>query len=184
MGAGTSRPRKFWVARAREVWRRDVSNPEVIDGVDWGWDVSSQKVFGCEGRPRRRDVAAPEGVDLTADDADGTDRKESERVAASIALSGTSDFARPVRRLPYPRNPRNPRSLLCWSRVGHPSWARRAAPQPSGFAVGCAGPQTTQMDAELSGASARTEYVRSEGGSLDELSFVAVESRSIPIHRD
>jgi len=42
IGAGTSRPRKFWVAKAREVWRRDVSNPEVIDGVDWGWDVSSQ----------------------------------------------------------------------------------------------------------------------------------------------
>jgi len=49
MGAGTSRPRKFWVARAWGVWRRDVSNPEVIAGVDGGWDVSSQEVLGREG---------------------------------------------------------------------------------------------------------------------------------------
>jgi len=49
------------VARAREVWRRDVSNPEVMEGRDRGWDVSSQKVLGCEGVPRRRDVAAPRG---------------------------------------------------------------------------------------------------------------------------
>jgi hypothetical protein len=34
---------------AREVWRRDVSSPEVIEGLDGGWDVSSQKVLGCEG---------------------------------------------------------------------------------------------------------------------------------------
>ncbi len=118
-------------------------------------------------------------VDLTADGADGTDRKESERVAASIVLSGTSDFARPAQRLPHPRNPRNPRSLLCSVTRRAFSSALRAAPQPSGFAVGCAGPQTTQTDAELGGASARTGSVRSEGGALYELSFVAVESRSI-----
>jgi len=34
------------VARVWDVWRRDVSNPEVIEGC---WDVSSQKVLGCEG---------------------------------------------------------------------------------------------------------------------------------------
>jgi len=33
------------VGRAREVWRRDVSNPEVIVGLDGGWDVSSQRVL-------------------------------------------------------------------------------------------------------------------------------------------
>jgi hypothetical protein len=37
------------VAKAWEVWRRDVSTPEVIVGLDGGWDVSSQKVLGCEG---------------------------------------------------------------------------------------------------------------------------------------
>ncbi len=37
------------VVGAREVWRRDVSNPEVIDAAGRGWDVSSQKVLGCEG---------------------------------------------------------------------------------------------------------------------------------------
>ena len=142
MGAGTSRPRKFWVARAGEVWRRDVSNPEVIEGVDrgWdvssqevlgceggarrrdvaspevivgldgGWDVSSQEVLGCEGGRRRRDVASPERVDLTAD---GADNKDRESMAAGMALSRTSDFARPAQRPPHPRNPRNPWSLLC-----------------------------------------------------------------------
>ena len=60
------------------VWRRDVSTPEVIVGRDWGWDVSSQEVLGREGRPRRRDVAAPEGVVMTADGADGTDKKNRE----------------------------------------------------------------------------------------------------------
>jgi len=118
-------------------------------------------------------------VDLTADGADVTDRKEPERVAASMALSRPSDFARPAQRLPHPRNPRNPRSLLCSVTRRAFSSALRAAPQPSGFAVGCAGPQTTQTDAELGGASARTGSVRSEGGALYELSFVAVESRSI-----
>ena len=33
------------VGRAREVWRRDVSTPEVIEGRDGGWDVSSQRVL-------------------------------------------------------------------------------------------------------------------------------------------
>jgi hypothetical protein len=49
------------VAKAWEVWRRDVSTPEVIVGRDWGWDVSSQEVLGREGVPRRRDVGAPRG---------------------------------------------------------------------------------------------------------------------------
>ena len=31
------------------MWRRDVSNPEVIDAAGRGWDVSSQKVLDCEG---------------------------------------------------------------------------------------------------------------------------------------
>ncbi len=63
MGAGTSRPRKFWVAKAREVWRRDVSNPEVIDGVDWGWDVSSQGVLVSKAwEVWRRDVSTPEVI--------------------------------------------------------------------------------------------------------------------------
>jgi len=70
-----------------------------MEGLDGGWDVSSQEVLGCEGRPRRRDVAAPERVDLTADGADGTDMNESERMAASMALSRTSDFAPPRRTL-------------------------------------------------------------------------------------
>ncbi len=49
MGAGTSRPREGVGFEGVGVWRRDVSNPEVIEGRDGGWDVSSQKAFGCEG---------------------------------------------------------------------------------------------------------------------------------------
>ena len=72
-----------------------------------------------------------------------------------------------MRRLPHPRNPRNPRSLLCPSRVGHPSWALRAAAQPSGFVVGSAGPQSTQKDAEMGGAGLRLNphRVRSPEGA-------------------
>jgi len=52
------------VARAREVWRRDVSNPEVIDAAGRGWDVSSQKVLGARARKVwRRDVSNPEVIE-------------------------------------------------------------------------------------------------------------------------
>jgi len=73
-------------------------------------------------------------------------------MAANRAMSGPSDFARPVRRLAHPRNPRNPWSLL-WpvTRVPSPS-ALRAAAQSSAFAVGCEGPQSTQKDAEMGGS--------------------------------
>jgi hypothetical protein len=50
-------------------------------------------------------TSPPERVDLTADDVDGTDEKERERMAAGMALSRPSDVARPVQRLPHPRNP-------------------------------------------------------------------------------
>jgi|GEM_PF-1791524 len=33
------------VARVWEVWRRDVASPDVIEGLDGGWDVSSQGVL-------------------------------------------------------------------------------------------------------------------------------------------
>jgi len=84
------------VVGAWEVWKRDVSNPEAIDAAGRGWDVSSQEVLGLRGGGQwRRDVASPERVDLTADDVDGTDKKEPERVAARMALSRPSDFAPP-----------------------------------------------------------------------------------------
>jgi len=64
LGKGAGGPELMTgVVGAWEVWRRDVSNPEVIDAAGRGWDVSSQKVLGCEGRPRRRDVAAPEVIE-------------------------------------------------------------------------------------------------------------------------
>ena len=132
VGAGTSRPRKSWVARGATATRRRL----------------------------------PEGMDLTADVADDTDKKESESIAARMVVSGPSDFARPVRRLAHPRNPRNPRSLL-WpvTRVPSPS-ALRAAAQPSGFAVGSAGPQTTQTHAEpgVSGLRLGARPYQSGGG--------------------
>jgi len=33
------------VSKAWEVWRRDVSTPEVSESLDGGWDVSSQRVL-------------------------------------------------------------------------------------------------------------------------------------------
>ena len=75
------------VAKAWEVWRRDVSNPEVIAGRDRLGRLVSERVLGCEGwavATRRR---LPEGVDLAADGADGTDKKERESVAARIVVS-------------------------------------------------------------------------------------------------
>jgi len=96
-------------------------------------------------------------------------------MAASMALSRTSDFApppgaldgvSPIREIREIRGP-----FFAGSRVGRPSWALRAAPQPSGFAAGSAGPQTTQTDAEKGRASARTEYVRpGEAPSMSSLS--------------
>ena len=126
MGAGTSRPRKFWVAR--------------------GGTATGRRL--------------PEGVELTADGADGTIGKSGKSMAANRAMSRTSDVARPVRRLAHPRNPRNPWSLL-WPVTRRAfSSALRAAAQPSGFAAGSTGPQSTQTDAEMGGASARTDSVR------------------------
>jgi len=52
------------VARAWEVWRRDVSNPEVIVGLDGGWDVSSQRVLVSKAwEVWRRDVSNPKVID-------------------------------------------------------------------------------------------------------------------------
>jgi len=99
-------------------------------------------------------------------------------MAASMALSGTGDFAPPPGALcavPLIREIREIRGpFFARLRVGHPSWALRAAPQPSGFAVGSGGPQSTQKDAELGRpgwALARTEYVRpGEAPSMSSLS--------------
>ena len=125
------------------MWRRDVSTPRNNLRLDGGWDVSSQKVLGCEGG--HGDETSP-----------------------------------PPRGWIWPRMTR----LTRIGKTGKSMAAGMALSRPSDFAVGSAGPQTTQTDAELGGASARTEYVRCEGGSLDELSFVAVVSPSIAIHRD
>ena len=38
-----------------------MTSPEVMEGRDRGWDVSSQKVLGCEGRPWRQVVLTPRG---------------------------------------------------------------------------------------------------------------------------
>ncbi len=92
-------------------------------------------------------------------------------MAANRALSRTSDVARSVRRLPHPRNPR---FLLCFVTRRAFSSARRAAAQPSAFAVGCAGPQTTQKDAELGGTGLRLGLHRlpSPGGG-SRVSFLS-----------
>jgi len=105
---------------------------------------------------------------LTADGADGTDKKDRgewrqggwcPEPATWPALCGGSLI----------REIRGP--FFARLRVGHPSWALRAAPQPSGFAVGSGGPQSTQKDAEKGRASARTEYVRpGEAPSMSSLS--------------
>jgi len=50
-----------------------------------------------------------------------------------MALSGTSDVARPVRRLPYPRNPRNPRSVFGTVRAGYSYLANSARVGQIGF---------------------------------------------------
>ena len=172
------RTREGILARAMGAVERDVSSPEVIEGVDGGWDVSSQKVLGCEGGHGDGTSPPREG----GFDRGWHDRKQRESMAARRVVSGPSDFARPVRRLAHPRNPRNPRSLLCWSRVGRSCWAPRAAAQPSGFAAGSTGPQSTQKDAEPGGAGLGLgpHRLRSAGGgSLDGLSFVAVVSRRL-----
>ena len=49
------------VVGAWEVWRRDVSNPEVIDAAGRGWDVSSQGVSKAW-EVGRRDVSSPEVI--------------------------------------------------------------------------------------------------------------------------
>jgi hypothetical protein len=67
-------------------------------------------------------------VDLTADGADVTDKKERESVAADMALSRRSDFAPPRRTLygvSLIREIRGP--FLARLRVGRPYWALRAA---------------------------------------------------------
>jgi len=130
---------------------------------------SSGSRGGATATRRRR----PEGVDLTADDADDTDKKGPEGMAPGVALSRTSDFAPPpgalcgvslIREIREIRGP-----FFARSRVGHASWARRAAPQPSAFVVGSAGPQSTQKDAEPGGAGLHLgpHRLRSpKGGSL------------------
>jgi len=62
LGKGAGGPELMTdVASSWEVWRRDVSNPEVIDAAGRGWDVSSQEVLGREGvGVWRRDVASLE----------------------------------------------------------------------------------------------------------------------------
>jgi len=146
---------------------RDVSSPEVIEGVDGGWDVSSQKVLGCEGGHGDGTSPPREG----GFDRGWHDRKQRESMAARRVVSGPSDFARPVRRLAHPRNPRNPRSVL-WPVTRRASLlgsARRTS--AFSFVAGSAGPQTTQKDAELGRALARTEYVRP--GEAPSMSFLS-----------
>jgi len=133
------------VSRAWEVWRRDVSTPEVIERVDGGWDVWSRKKFWVARGGHGDETSPPrEG---------GFDRGRAWRQGWWCPAQATSPATRsPPQRLAHPRNPRNPRnprSLLCWSRVGHPSWAPRPTPQPLAFVVGSAGPQSTQKDAEV-----------------------------------
>jgi len=126
----------------------------------------------------------PEGVDLTVDGTIRQSRREWRQAwrcpgrATLPALCGVS-LIREIREIRGP--------FFAGSRVGHASWARRAAPQPSGFAVGTVGPQTTQKDAErgVSGLRLGAHRLRAPGGgSLGEACFVAAVSRSIAIHRD
>jgi len=143
------------VERVWWVWRGDVSRPEVIEGLDRGWDVSSQKVLGCEGAGRATGHRRPEGVDLTADGADDTDKKGPEGMAAEMALSGPTTLPA-LWGVPLIREIREIRGpFFGRSRVGHASWAPCPPPQPLAFVVGSAGPQTTQKDAELHGAGLR-----------------------------
>jgi len=152
MRAGTSRRSKFWVARAREVWRRDVASPEVIEGRGRGWDVSSQEVLGCEGGDGDGTSPPRGGVS----DRGWHDKTEPESMAAKHGAVPDERLRRPPKALCSVSLIREIREIrgpfFARSRVGHPSWAVRAAPQPFAFVVGSAGPQTTQTDAERSGA--------------------------------
>jgi len=116
---------------------------------------------------------------MTADDADGTDKKERERMAAGMALSRPSDVARPPQRLPHPRNPRNPRSLLCW--VTRRASFLGSACRTSAFRLrgGERGP-AEHAEGRRTRLRLGAHRLRSpRGGPLDELSFAAAVSRSL-----
>ena len=94
------------------------------------------------------------------------------RCAAAASAPHATSTRHPVGLPTHPRNPRNP-----WSGVQWRTFADFASWRFDG-----GGPQTTQTDAELGGPGLRlgAHRLRSpEGGSLDELSFDAVVSRSI-----
>ncbi len=64
MGTGGSPELMTGVVGARKVWRRDVSSPEMIEGLDGGWDVSSQGVLVSKAwEVWRRDVSRPEVIE-------------------------------------------------------------------------------------------------------------------------
>jgi len=198
MGAGTSRPRRSSVARAGEGLGRDLFHQVPVfkgrTGTRWNASLPirgrGQGEGGGRAMWRRRDVASAEGMDLTADGTDDTIRKSWREwrqgwrcpVQATSPATGTS-----ARRLPYPRNPRNPRSLLCWSRLSPRSGlcAPQLSLQASRWGAGARrARRRTQKWAGPGWALARTEYVRSEGGSLGEVCFAAAESRSIAMDWD
>ena len=56
----------------------------------------------------------PEGVDLTVDGTIRQSRREWRQAWRCHGRATAPAAGSPVRRLAHPRNPRNPRSLLCW----------------------------------------------------------------------
>ncbi len=134
------------------MWRRDVSTPEVSESLDGGWDVSSQEVLGCEGGDGDGTSPPRGGVS----DRGWHDKTEPESMAPKHGAVPDERLRRPPKALCSVSLIREIREIrgpfFARSRVGHPSWAVRAAPQPFAFVVGSAGPQTTQTVAERSGA--------------------------------
>ena len=190
IGAGTGwdvSSQRVLVSKAWVVWRRDVSNPEVIAGRDRLGRLVSERVLGCEGwavATRRR---LPEGVDLAADGADGTDKKERESVAARIVVSPSQRLCPPC--TASPSSAKSAKSAVP-SLAGHAQGvllgsARRTSAfrlrgGERGPAEHAEGRRTGQA-----GLGLGPHRVRSPGGGpLDELSFAAAVSRSIAIHRD
>jgi len=134
-------------------------------------------------------------VDLTADGADDTDKKAPEGMAAEMALSGPTtlpalcglSLIREIREI---RGPFFGRSRVCRP-------PRLCAPQLCGFCVSAVrrkGP-ADHAEGRRTGRGpgfplkelrreTRQDSAPPRRGSLTDLSFVAVVSRSIAIHRD
>ena len=129
-------------------------------------------------------------VDMTTDGENDTDGKERERMAASMALSRTSNFAPPPGVLHGASLIREIREIRgrSWerSRLSPPPWLR-APPRPHSLSLPWSGRVPPRPRSALSpqvDCAGPSQRLRSPPGAPSK-SFLsaAAESRSIPIHR-